>query len=156
MNIVLVEPQIPQNTGNIARLCAATGSPLHLVGKLGFKTDDKHLKRAGLDYWQYLDISYYDDFEGFERLVSGRGRFYFITTKGKKLYTDVSFKAEDYLIFGSETSGLPEALRSRLEACYLKIPMIPEARSLNLANSVGIVLYEALRQGDFASCQPAP
>jgi tRNA (cytidine/uridine-2'-O-)-methyltransferase len=156
VNIVLVEPQIPQNTGNIARLCAATGSPLHLVGKLGFKTDNKHLKRAGLDYWQYLNISYYNDFESFEKTVSGRGRFYFITTKGKKLYTDVSFKAEDYLIFGSETSGLPEELRSRHEDYYLKIPMIPEARSHNLANSVGIVLYEALRQGGFTNCQPAP
>jgi len=156
MNIVLVEPQIPQNTGNIARLCAATGSPLHLVGKLGFKTDDKHLKRAGLDYWQYLDISYYDDFESFESLAYKRGRFYFLTTRGGKLYTNTSFKREDYLIFGSETSGLPEALRSRHKDCYLKIPMIEEARSLNLSNSVGIVLYEALRQGGFANCQPFP
>ncbi|MBE9536214.1 MAG: tRNA (cytidine(34)-2'-O)-methyltransferase [Proteobacteria bacterium] len=156
MNIVLIEPQIPQNTGNIARICAATGSPLHLVGKLGFKTDDKHLKRAGLDYWQYLDISYYDNFGNFERQVSGTGHFYFITTRGNKVYAEVSFKADDYLIFGSETSGLPETLRSRPGDCYLRIPMIEEARSLNLANSVGIVLYEALRQGGFVNCQPFP
>jgi tRNA (cytidine/uridine-2'-O-)-methyltransferase len=156
MNIVLVEPQIPQNTGNIARLCAATASSLHLVGKLGFKTDNKHLKRAGLDYWKYLDVNYYDDFESFERLASNKGCFYFLTTRSDKRYTDVSYKSGDYLIFGSETSGLPEELRSRHEACYLKIPMIPEARSLNLANSVGIVLYEALRQGGFVNCQPAP
>lgn len=156
MNIVLVEPQIPQNTGNIARLCAATGSSLHLVGKLGFKTDDKHLKRAGLDYWQYIDVNYYDDFESFERLASDKGSFYFLTTKSNKRYTDVSYKLGDYLIFGSETSGLPEELRSRHEYCYLKIPMIEEARSLNLANSAGIVLYEALRQGGFANCQLFP
>lgn len=156
MNIVLVEPQIPQNTGNIARLCAATASPLHLVGKLGFKTDDKHMKRAGLDYWQYLDLSYYDDFDSFEKMASGKANFYFITTKGERTYTEFSFKESDYLIFGSETSGLPEELRSRSEDYYIKIPMIEEARSLNLANSVGIVLYEALRQVGFANCQPVP
>ena len=155
MNIVLIEPQIPQNTGNIARLCAATGSRLHLVGKLGFKTDDKYLKRAGLDYWKYVEIFYYENVKEFERKCGKDGEFYLLTTKGSKVYSDVSFENNDYLIFGSETKGLPDVMREGYFDRCLKIPILKETRSLNLANSVGIVLYEALRQTNFASCQRA-
>lgn len=155
MNIVLIEPQIPQNTGNIARLCAATGSRLHLVGKLGFKTDDKYLKRAGLDYWKYVEIFYYENVKEFERKCGKDGEFYLLTTKGSKVYSDVSFENNDYLIFGSETKGLPDVMREGYFDRCLKIPILKETRSLNLANSVGIVLYEALRQTNFASCQHA-
>ena len=156
VNIVLIEPQIPQNTGNIARLCAATGSRLHLVGKLGFKTGDKYLKRAGLDYWKHVEIVYYKNVGEFERSCREDGEFFLLTTKGSKLYSDVNFDRNDYLIFGSETKGLPEVMRDKhLDRC-IKIPILKETRSLNLATSVGIVLYEALRQTSFSSCQRAP
>ncbi|MBE9504172.1 MAG: tRNA (uridine(34)/cytosine(34)/5-carboxymethylaminomethyluridine(34)-2'-O)-methyltransferase TrmL [Proteobacteria bacterium] len=155
MNIVLIEPQIPQNTGNIARLCAATGSRLHLVGKLGFKTDDKYLKRAGLDYWKYVEIFYYENVKEFERKCRKGEKFFLLTTKGSKIYSDVSFGNNDYLIFGSETKGLPDVMREKYFDRCIKIPILKETRSLNLANSVGIVLYEALRQTNFASCQRA-
>ncbi len=156
MNVVLVEPQIPQNTGNIARLCAATGTPLHLVGRLGFRTDDRHLKRAGLDYWNLLDLSYHESFEKFERMFAGRGAFHILTTKGARLYTEVSYGSGDFLIFGSETRGVAGEIRERYRDNCLRIPMVNEARSLNLATSVGIVLYEALRQNGFFSCPPSP
>jgi tRNA (cytidine/uridine-2'-O-)-methyltransferase len=156
MNIVLIEPQIPQNTGNIARLCAATGSSLHLAGKLGFKTDDRHLKRAGLDYWKSVDIIYYDSFSEFEEKCGHDGSFYLLTTKGKRVYSEIDFKDTDYLIFGSETDGLPEEMRMKYGENCLTIPMVADARSLNLANSVGIVLYESLRQKGFFNCQPSP
>lgn len=147
MNIVLVEPEIPQNTGNISRTCACTASTLHLVGKLGFSTDDKYLKRSGLDYWHMLDIRYYDSWEDFTS--KNQGNFWFCTTKAPASYTEASFGKDDYLIFGKETKGLPEELlKANLDKC-IRIPMLPAARSLNLSNSVAIVLYEALRQTDF-------
>ncbi len=147
MNIVLVEPEIPQNTGNISRTCACTASTLHLVGKLGFSTDDKYLKRSGLDYWHMLDIRYYDSWEDF--VAKNNGRYWFCTTKAPAGYTSVKFEKDDYLIFGKETKGLPEELlKDNLDKC-IRIPMLPAARSLNLSNSVAIVLYEALRQTDF-------
>lgn len=120
MNIVLVEPKIPQNTGNIGRLCAATGSRLHLVGELGFSTDDKYLKRAGLDYWKFLDVTYYKDFETFEK-ARAKGNMYLLTTKGKKFYSEASFAADDYLVFGSETIGLSEEIRNKYSENCLRI-----------------------------------
>ncbi|ADG83191.1 TrmH family RNA methyltransferase [Thermincola ferriacetica] len=150
MNIVLVEPEIPANTGNIARTCAVTGSVLHLVKPLGFSVDDKHLKRAGLDYWHLLDIRYYENFQELKAKYPA-SRFYYVTTKGKKFYTDVPYSADDFLVFGKETAGLPkELLEENAEFC-IRIPMINNVRSLNLSNSVAIVLYEAWRQQGFPS-----
>lgn len=149
-NIVLVEPEIPQNTGNIARTCAATGSRLHLVRPLGFNIDDKKLKRAGLDYWHLLDITYYDNLDAFFKENSG-GRFFLATTKGGKNYSDVTYKDGDYFLFGKETKGLPETLIWDNPESAVRIPMIDEARSLNLSNSVAIMVYEALRQTGFLS-----
>lgn len=147
-NIVLVEPEIPQNTGNIARTCAATGSRLHLVRPLGFEIDDKKLKRAGLDYWHLLDITFYDDTTDFFEKNKG-GNFYFASTKSLYRHSDVNFKDNDYILFGKETKGLDEALlKDNKEKC-IRIPMQGEARSLNLSNSVAIVIYEALRQNDY-------
>lgn len=148
MHIVLVEPEIPANTGNIARTCAVTGTALHLVRPLGFSTEDKYLKRAGLDYWNLVKIYYHDSFG---ELLAGypNGNFYYISTKGNKSYHQVSFGPGDFLVFGKETRGLPgELLNSNAENC-LRIPMLGDARSLNLANSVALVLYEALRQQRF-------
>lgn len=148
LNIVLVEPEIPQNTGNIARTCAATGSRLHIVKPMGFEISDRHLKRAGLDYWHLLDITYYENLEDF--FSENEGNFYFCTTKAPQKYTDVSFSDGDYLFFGKETKGLPEALlRENFDKC-IRIPMISASRSLNLSNSVAVVVYEALRQLDFS------
>ncbi|MFZ5592608.1 MAG: tRNA (uridine(34)/cytosine(34)/5-carboxymethylaminomethyluridine(34)-2'-O)-methyltransferase TrmL [Bacillota bacterium] len=148
MHIVLVEPEIPANTGNIARTCAVTGARLHLVGKLGFSTEDKYLKRAGLDYWHLLDITYYDNFaQLLERYPSAR--LHLATTKGGRWYTDVPYGPDDFLVFGKETQGLPrELLEAYSEQC-IRIPMLPGVRSLNLSNAVAIVLYEALRQQGF-------
>ena len=152
-NIVLVEPEIPQNTGNISRTCAATGSILHLVKPLGFDVSDKALKRAGLDYWQYLDIRYYDGIgELIEKYYTG-DNFYFLSTKGAKVYSDVKFKDGDFLVFGKETKGLPEELLHDNYDLAIRIPMGQNIRSLNLSNSVAIVLYEALRQHDFKGLQ---
>lgn len=149
LHLVLVEPEIPQNTGNIARTCAATGSVLHLVGPLGFSIDDKHLKRAGLDYWSLLDVRYYESYAEFEEKNQNKHMF-FLTTKAKRCYTDADFREGDcYLVFGKETAGLPMSL---LEAHWdncIRIPMVDDARSLNLSNSVAIVVYEALRQRGF-------
>ncbi|MDD3840121.1 MAG: tRNA (uridine(34)/cytosine(34)/5-carboxymethylaminomethyluridine(34)-2'-O)-methyltransferase TrmL [Clostridia bacterium] len=148
LNIVLVEPEIPQNTGNVARTCAATGQNLHLVKPLGFSVDDKHLKRAGLDYWHLLNIYYYNSLEHFFR-ENKDGQFYFSTTKGGNIYSDIKYQDDCFLIFGKETAGLPEHLLAQnLDRC-IRIPMINDARSLNLSNSVAIVLYEALRQLGF-------
>lgn len=148
MEIVLFQPEIPGNTGNIARLCAATGSSLHLVRPLGFSLDDKYLKRAGLDYWHLLDISYYDSiYEVLERFPNNP-RF-LLTTHANKSYSQVKYGPDSLLIFGRETAGLPDEFRLKYEEDCVRIPMVPEARSLNLANSVGIVLYEALRQTGF-------
>lgn len=147
-HIVLVEPEIPQNTGNIARTCAATGAVLHLVGPLGFSLEDKYLKRAGLDYWHLVNVKYYENYQEFEEKNKGN-TMYFLTTKSERCYTKASFKPGDYLIFGKETAGLPMDLLKRNWDYTLRIPMVDDARSLNLSNSVAIVLYEALRQNNF-------
>lgn len=149
-NLVLVEPEIPQNTGNIARTCSVTGATLHIVEPMGFKIDDKKLKRAGLDYWHLLNIKYYKNLEDFFEKNKG-GNFYFCTTKAPCCYTDHEYKDGDFFFFGKETAGLPESLLSaNLDRC-IRIPMREETRSLNLSNSVAIVLYEALRQTGFTS-----
>lgn len=147
MNIVLVEPQIPQNTGNISRTCAVTGARLHLVKPTGFTVTDKHLKRAGLDYWNELDITYYEGMEDF--FAKNSGSFYYFTTKGKHTYSDVKFPNDCYLIFGREDAGLPESLLVKNPDTCLRIPMRPRLRSLNLSNAVAIAAYEVLRQWDF-------
>lgn len=149
LNIVMVEPEIPQNTGNVARTCAATGARLHLVGPMGFKIDDKKLKRAGLDYWHLLDITYYDNLEDF--FAKNKGEFFFFTTKALNTHTQVSYPDNAYLFFGKETKGLPEELlKANPEKC-VRIPMINDsaARSLNLSNSAAIGVYEVLRQWDY-------
>jgi tRNA (cytidine/uridine-2'-O-)-methyltransferase len=147
-NIVLVEPEIPQNAGNIARTCAATGTRLHMVRPLGFEVSDKYLKRAGLDYWNLVEICYYDSFDELLKKYP-EGRFFYFTTKGRHRHSDVAFRDGDFLVFGKETKGLPEELLlSREEEC-LRIPMRGAARSLNLSNSVAIALYEALRQNEY-------
>lgn len=149
MHIVLVEPEIPQNTGNIARTCVMTASTLHLTGRLGFSLQDRYLRRAGLDYWQYLSLYHYSDFESLYRFYRG-GTFYFFSTRAKRLYTDVSYQKEDFLVFGSETEGLPGALLEKWEESCLRVPMQKRIfRSLNLSNTVALVLYEALRQQGF-------
>ena len=149
LNIVLVEPEIPQNTGNIVRTCAATGSVLHLVRPLGFEVTDKHLKRAGLDYWYLTDIRYYDSIEEvLEKYYTG-DNFYFLSTKARHIYSEISFKDGDFIVFGRETRGLPEPLLERYYDRALRIPMVDEARSLNLSNSVALTVYEALRQNGF-------
>ena len=148
MNIVLVEPEIPQNTGNIARTCAATGAKLHLIKPLGFVLDDKHLKRAGLDYWNLMQYTVYENWEEFLEKNAG-ANLYYLSTKAPRDYTSAEFSDNDYLVFGKETRGLDEKLLSDNYARCLRIPMREEARSLNLANSVAIVLYEALRQTGF-------
>ena len=145
-NIVLVEPEIPQNTGNIARTCAATDTALHLVRPLGFEITDKHLKRAGLDYWQYLKLYYYDSFDEVYEKFSKEHNFWFFSTKSPKSHFEAEFKDGDFLVFGKETKGLPEdLLKKHLDSC-VRIPMWGEIRSLNLSNSVAIGLYEAIRQ----------
>lgn len=147
-NIVLVEPEIPQNTGNIVRTCAATGCKLHLVRPLGFEVDDRHLKRAGLDYWNDAEIFYYDSFDEVKEKFPHAG-FYYFTTKGLNKYSDAKFKEGDFLVFGKETKGLDESLlKAHKESC-LRIPMIGETRSLNLSNSVAVAVYEGLRQNSF-------
>lgn len=146
--IVLVEPEIPQNTGNIARLCACTGSDLYLVGKLGFSLSDKYLKRAGLDYWDDVNVFQYANLEELQKEFP-ENNFYYLTTKAKKYYTEMNFKEGDFLVFGSETRGLPKEFIEKNTETSLKIPMKTDKRSLNLANSVSIVLYEAIRQTGF-------
>lgn len=148
LNIVLVEPEIPQNTGNIARTCAATGARLHIVEPMGFKIDDKKLKRAGLDYWYLLDITYYSNLEDFFE-KNKDGDFYFFSTKAQHRYSDISYPDKSYLFFGKETAGLPEELLKTNPDRCVRIPMISDARSLNLSNSVAIGVYEVLRQWDF-------
>lgn len=149
LNIVLVQPEIPQNTGNIARTCALTKTRLHLVRPLGFSVSDKYLKRAGLDYWNLVDINYYDNFgQVLEKYP--KGEFYYATTKAHRFYTEIEYRDECFLVFGRETKGLDkEILEGNIDKT-IKIPMIQEiARSLNLSNSVNIILFEALRQLDF-------
>jgi len=153
MNIVLHEPEIPENTGNIGRTCVATGSVLHLIKPLGFVIDDKHLKRAGLDYWPKLEYHIYENYEDFLAKNPG-ANIYYATTKAHKTYTDVSFGADDYIMFGKETAGIPEEILVDNEENSIRIPMVGDIRSLNLGNSVAIVLYEALRQNGFSELNP--
>ncbi len=144
-NIVLYEPEIPQNTGNIARLCACTGADLYLIGKLGFSLSDKYLKRAGLDYWDSVNIKKYDTLEDLKK-EHPNSTFYYLTTKSKKIYTQREFKENDFFIFGPETRGIPETILNENKDYAITIPMQEGQRSLNLSNSVAIVLYEAIRQ----------
>jgi len=148
LNVVLVEPEIPQNTGNIARTCAAVGARLHLVKPLGFSVEDKYLKRAGLDYWSLLDITYYENINDFFN-KNPNGNFYYATTKAVNVYSEVTYPEDCFLVFGKETAGLPEELLKENKERCIRIPMVDEARSLNLSNSVAIVVYEALRQNEF-------
>ena len=153
-HIVLVEPEIPSNTGNISRTCAATGMPLHLVKPLGFDISEKRVRRAGLDYWDKLDLRIYENLDAFLRAVRG-GSCWFISTKAPRDYTQARFEPDCYLLFGKETAGLPEdLLRENYDRC-LRIPMLPGIRSLNLSNSVAVVAYEALRQTGFSGLQNA-
>lgn len=148
LNIVLVEPQIPQNTGNISRTCAVTGARLHLVRPFGFEITDKHLKRAGLDYWNELDITYYDSLADFFA-KNPDGKFFYFTTKGRHIHSDMTYPDNCYLVFGREDAGLPEELLHDNPNSCLRIPMRPKLRSLNLSNSVAIAAYEVLRQWDY-------
>jgi len=148
LNVVLVEPEIPQNTGNIARVCAITGARLHLVRPLGFDISDRAVKRAGLDYWYLLDLRVYPDIHEFLRL-NGDKPLWLATTKGGTAYTEASFEEECWLVFGKESAGLPAWLRERYAARCLRIPMVEGARSMNLGNSVAVFCYEALRQQGF-------
>ena len=151
MNVVLVEPEIPPNTGNVARLCAATGAMLHLVGPLGFRLDDRELKRAGMDYWEHVTWKYWESWEELRKATQAGTpvppKFYYVTTKSKRPYTQPRYRWGDYLVFGRETAGLPKDLLKANAETTITIPMFnPQARSLNLATAVAIVLYEAMRQ----------
>ena len=146
LNIVLVEPEIPQNAGNIVRTCAVTGAKLHMVRPLGFEVSDKYLKRAGLDYWHFVDISYYDSIEEvMDKFYNGKN-FYFFSTKAKIIHSDAKYNDGDFLVFGKETKGLPEPLLEKHYNECVRLPMKNECRSLNLSNSVCVGVYEALRQ----------
>jgi len=149
IHICLIEPEIPQNTGNIARTCAATGASLHLVKPFGFEITNARLKRAGLDYWNKLDITYYDSLDHF-MTVNGDKSLYFFSQKGKHCYTDLIYPDPVYLVFGKESCGLPESLLQRYVEQTVRIPMRPTLRSLNLGNSVALAAYEVLRQGNFS------
>ncbi|MGZ9583400.1 tRNA (uridine(34)/cytosine(34)/5-carboxymethylaminomethyluridine(34)-2'-O)-methyltransferase TrmL [Paenibacillus marinisediminis] len=148
LHIVLVEPEIPANTGNIARTCAATGIHLHLVRPLGFNTDDRTLKRAGLDYWYAVQIEYHDSFLEVQEKYAG-ARFFYATTKADKRYSDFQFQDGDFFVFGKETKGLPEELLAMNRETCIRMPMTDKVRSLNLSNSAAIIVYEALRQLDY-------
>ena len=151
MNIVLLEPEIPPNTGNVARLCAATKSTLHLIEPFGFKLDDTQLKRAGMDYWQHVTWHRWKNWGAFCEGLPVGARLWFVESDGPQLYSDVKFSADDYLVFGRETAGLPKKILEENRAHWLRIPMFnEEARSLNLSNCVALVLFEALRQQGFA------
>lgn len=152
LNIVLIEPEIPQNTGNIARTCAATGAKLHLVGPMGFNIDDRKLKRAGLDYWHLLDITYYNSTEEFFE-KHPNGNFYYFSTKAPHKHTDITYPEKVFIVFGKETKGLPEKLLFDNPNTTVRIPMISDARSLNLSNSVAIGVYEVLRQWGYPELQ---
>ncbi|MDO5707557.1 MAG: tRNA (uridine(34)/cytosine(34)/5-carboxymethylaminomethyluridine(34)-2'-O)-methyltransferase TrmL [Andreesenia angusta] len=149
-NIVLYQPEIPQNTGNIARTCVVTGTRLHIIKPMGFSIDSKHVKRSGLDYWPLLNLNIYENLDEFFEKTKGK-RYIFATTKGSKDYSDFEYNDDDYIVFGKETAGLPDIIHQRYKDYCMRIPMlnIEEARSLNLSNTVAIVLYEALRQNDF-------
>ncbi|MBO7150716.1 MAG: tRNA (cytidine(34)-2'-O)-methyltransferase [Clostridia bacterium] len=148
LNIVLHSPEIPQNTGNISRTCAVTGAALHLIKPLGFEISDSRLKRAGLDYWKYLDITVYEDEADFFA-KNPDAQIYYFSTKGKRNYCDVAYPKRVFLMFGRETAGLPEALLQKNPDTTVRVPMLPTLRSLNLSNTVAIAAYEVLRQRDF-------
>lgn len=148
MNIVLFEPEIPANTGNIGRTCYATGTTLHLIDPIGFSLSEKALQRAGMDYWKNLDVHRYINFKDFLE-KNDNPKLYMATTKSEKTYTDVSFEENDYIMFGPESRGIPEEILVEYEQTCIRIPMLGETRSLNLSNSVAIILYEALRQQNF-------
>lgn len=149
LNIVLFEPEIPQNTGNIARTCVLTNSKLHLIKPLGFSLDEKHLRRAGLDYWKYLDMEIHESYHELREKYKD-GVFYFSTTKAKNYYSDVEFKSGDFIVFGRESSGLPDRIRDSDPDRCIRVPMLETStRSLNLSNTVSIIAYEALRQKGF-------
>lgn len=152
MNVVLHQPEMPANTGNIGRTCAATGTRLHLICPLGFRLDEKSLKRAGLDYWKELDVTVYDNFEDFLEKNPG-AKIYMATTKAEQVYTEVEYEPDCFLMFGKESAGIPEEILVNYKETAIRIPMNEEIRSLNLSNSVAIVLYEALRQQNFAGMQ---
>ena len=150
MNIVLLEPEMPSNTGNIGRTCAATNTRLHLIEPLGFKLNEKALKRAGLDYWDKLDVQVYSDYQDFlDKIPDAAGNMYFATTKAHKVYSEVKYSSDCYLMFGKESAGIPEEILVQHEDHCVRIPMWGDIRSLNLSNSAAIVLYEALRQNGF-------
>lgn len=152
INIVLHQPEIPANTGNIGRTCVATGSRLHLIEPLGFRLNEKEIKRAGMDYWEHLDVRRYVNYEAF--LEENKGaKIWYATTKAKQTYSEVCFGENDYIMFGKESAGIPEEILVDNEEWCIRIPMLEEIRSLNLSNSVAIVLYEALRQNHFSNMQ---
>ena len=154
LNIVLFEPEIPANTGNIGRTCVATGSRLHLIEPLGFQVNEKAVKRAGLDYWDKLDVTVYDCYRDFlEKNPRAAEKLYMASTKAPRAYTEVSYEPGAYIMFGKESAGIPEELLAEHKETVVRIPMLPDIRSLNLANSVAIVLYEALRRNGFAGMQ---
>lgn len=148
MNIVLLEPEIPQNTGNIGRTCVATGTKLHLIEPMGFRLNEKQIRRAGMDYWKDLDFTVYDSYQDFLQKNSGI-KIYMATTKAQKVYSDVRYEADAFIMFGKESAGIPEELLLKNQENTIRIPMIGDIRSLNLGNSVAIILYEALRQNNF-------
>ena len=152
MNIVLHQPEIPANTGNIGRTCVATGSTLHLIEPLGFRLNEKDLKRAGMDYWDKLDVRRYINFEDF-LTKNPNAKIWMATTKAKHVYTEVEYGPDDYIMFGKESAGIPEEILVDYEDTCVRIPMLDEIRSLNLSNSVSIMLYEALRQNNFSNMQ---
>lgn len=152
MNIILHQPEIPANTGNIGRTCVATGTSLHLIEPLGFRLNEKEIKRAGMDYWEHLDVNRYINFEEFKEQHPG-AKIWMATTKAKQCYTDVEFSEDDFIMFGKESAGIPEEILVDYEETCIRIPMLSDIRSLNLSNSVAIVLYEALRQNQFASME---
>lgn len=152
MHIILHQPEIPANTGNIGRTCVATGTSLHLIEPLGFRLNEKEIRRAGMDYWQNLDVTRYVNFDEF-RQMHPNAKIWMATTKAGRSYTEVSFGMDDYIMFGKESAGIPEELLVEYEESCIRIPMLPEIRSLNLSNSVAVMLYEALRQNGFSSLQ---
>ena len=152
MHIVLHQPEIPANTGNIGRTCVATGTSLHLIEPLGFRLNEKEIKRAGMDYWQQLDVTRYLNFEEFKNTHPG-AKIWMATTKAKRIYTGGGFGPDDFLMFGKESAGIPEEILVEYQETAIRIPMLPSIRSLNLSNSVAIVLYEALRQNGFPKMQ---
>lgn len=152
MHIILHQPEIPANTGNIGRTCVATGTSLHLIEPLGFRLDEKSIRRAGMDYWEHLDVTRYMNYEEFKQMHP-QARIWMATTKARQVYSDVTFAPDDYIMFGKESAGIPEEILVENEEMCIRIPMLEQIRSLNLSNSVAIVLYEALRQNCFREMQ---